>query len=32
MGFSIRFSSIDNMLELCKKLKNGEVEKKILKI
>ncbi len=31
MGFSIRFSSINNMLELCKKLKHGEAEKKDIK-
>lgn len=28
MGFTIRFSSIDNMLEICNKIKHGEVEKK----
>lgn len=27
MGFSIRFSSIDNMLELFKSLKNGDIKK-----
>lgn len=27
MGFSIRFSSINNMLELCKSLINGDVKK-----
>lgn len=32
MGFSIRFSSISNMLELCKKLRHGEVEKKDIEI